>query len=247
MAKPREHLARAPIAEALIDIRVLPREGIAADVFVPLKNKLAIIYPKSSPMRSIEARFQMAQGKVSAENTIQSDVGWLFETQGRESVAQFRVDGFTYNKLVPYTRWEDVFSEAYRLWQLYIESAKPLYVARLAVRYINRLRLPAPVQLSKYLEAPPVLPLPIPQTIREFLTRVVVLDAEHSSSAIITQALEPSLEPTVATLLLDIDAIREATFVPDDPSMPQIFEQLRRLKNDIFFASITEKTVEMYA
>ena len=28
--------------------------------------------------------------------------------------------------------------------------------------------------------------------------------------------------------------------------MAEVFEQLRRLKNDIFFASVTERTVEMY-
>ncbi|MBZ5551041.1 MAG: TIGR04255 family protein [Acidobacteriia bacterium] len=153
----------------------------------------------------------------------------------------------TYNKLEPYTTWEEVFSEAYRLWHLYIESAKPLDVTRLAVRYINRLRLPAPVQLSKYLAAPPVLPPPIPQTIREFLTRVVVFESEHNSSAIITQAVEAALDPTLTPVLLDIDAFREATIAPGDPLMPQMFEELRRLKNDIFFASITEHTVEMYA
>lgn len=247
MAKPREHLSRAPIAEALIDIRVLPREGIAADVFIPLKNNLANTYPKSSPMRSFEARFQMDQGKVSAENTVQSNVGWLFEAQGRKSVAQFRVDGFTYNKLQPYTRWEDVFSEAYRLWHLYVDTAKPLEVTRMAVRYLNRLQLPAATELRDYLEAPPLLPAPIPQTIREFLTRVVVFDTNRNASAIITQALEAALDVRVTPVLLDIDAFREAAIRPDDASMPQIFEQLRRLKNDIFYASITEKTVEMYA
>jgi uncharacterized protein (TIGR04255 family) len=117
----------------------------------------------------------------------------------------------------------------------------------LAVRYINRLRLPAAADLREYLQAPPVLPTPIPQTVREFLTRVVVYDADRNASAVITQALEAALDPTVASVLLDIDAFREVPMPPDDTSMPRIFEQLRGLKNTVFFASITEKTVEMYA
>lgn len=247
MAKPRQHLARAPIAEALIDIRVLPHEGVAAAAFESLRNRLSDVYPMAFPMRSLRARFEVNQRRVEAPSQIETEIGWRLQTKGRDSVAQFRVDGFTFNKLRPYTTWEEVFSEAYRLWRLYIESAKPLDVTRLAVRYINRLHLPAPAQLREYLEAPPVLPPPIPQTIREFLTRVVVFDPERSTSAIITQAVEAALDPTVTQVLLDIDAFREATITPEDPLMPQMFEQLRRLKNDIFFASITEKTVEMYA
>jgi len=33
---------------------------------------------------------------------------------------------------------------------------------------------------------------------------------------------------------------------PNNPAVLSVFQQLRELKNDIFFASITEKTVEMY-
>ncbi len=246
MAKPREHLSRAPIVEALIDFRVLAREGAAAEMFSDLSPRLAASYPKSAPMRSIQTRFDLEQGKLSALNQVSSEIGWIFESHRRESVAQFRIDGFTYSKLQPYTRWEDVFAEAYRLWLIYVEISKPLDVSRLAVRYINRLRLPASAELRDYLEAPPALPPRIPQVIREFLTRIVVLDSERGFSAIITQALEVSLDPSVSPILLDIDAFRESTIPPDDSSLPLVFEHLRQLKNQIFFASITEKTVEMY-
>ena len=247
MAKPREHLTHAPIAEALIDIRVLAREDITPDTFRSVIERLKDSYPASSPMRSVEARFAMEEGKLLPPKQVDAVIGWLVQATPPQSVAQFRINGFTYDKLEPYTRWEEVFAEADRLWRIYVETAMPLEVTRLAVRYINRLRLPAAADLREYLEAPPVLPAPIPQTVREFLTRVVVYDAERNASAIITQALEAALDSTVVPLLLDIDAFREAAIPPDDASMPRIFEQLRRLKNDVFFASITEKTAEMYA
>lgn len=246
MAKPREHLSRAPIVEALIDFRVLPREGVRAEMFSDVSARLAGSYPKSAPMRSVQTRFDLEQGKLTASNQVSAEIGWIFESQRRESVAQFRVDGFTCSKLQPYTRWEDVFAEAYRLWLIYVEISKPLDVSRVAVRYINRLRLPASAELRDYLEAPPGLPPQVPQVIREFLTRIVVLDSERDASAIVTQALEVSLDPSVSPILLDIDAFREATIAPDDSSLRHVFERLRQLKNLIFFASVTEKTVEMY-
>jgi uncharacterized protein (TIGR04255 family) len=247
MAKPREHLRRAPIVEALIDVRVIPREGITPEEFQRLGESLKAVYPTGSPIQSIEARIGVDRGTVLPPQQVATNVGWLVQTAERTAVAQFRLDGFTFNKLEPYTRWEEVFEEADRLWRSYVEISRPVEVTRMAVRYINRLRLPSSTELREFLEAPPVLPLPIPQTVREFLTRVVVYDAARDASAIITQALESALDPTFLPVLLDIDAFREAPVAPDDASMPQIFEQLRRLKNEVFFASITEKTVEMYA
>ena len=195
-------------------------------------------------MQSFQARFGIEQGRPVGPTQVQSAIGWLYQAPG--AIAQFRVDGFTFSKLEPYTTWEDVFGEARRLWSIYVQVARPLETSRVAVRYINRLRLPVPVDLGQYLEAPPVLPPPIPQTIREFLTRVVVNAPERNLSAILIQALEAQLDPTMIQLLLDIDAFRELAVPPEDSSLREIFEQLRALKNEIFFASVTERTVEMY-
>ena len=244
MARSRAHLTHAPIAEAVIDFRVLRREGIAADQFSGLAASLGPEYSQSAPMHSIEARFGMDRGRPVGPTQVQSPVGWVYQADG--AISQFRIDGFTFSKLEPYTTWEQVFGEADRLWRLYVQIARPLEISRVAVRYINRLRLPGPAELRQYLAAPPVLPPPIPQAVREFLTRVVV-DDDNNASAILIQALEASLDPGTVPLLLDIDAFREVSLPLEDPSVAGIFEQLRRLKNDIFFASIIERTVEMYA
>jgi len=246
MARPRSHLARAPIVEAVIDFRVLPREGIAADHFSGLCSRVGQQYNPPSLMRSVEARFGVERGKAVAPTQVEAPFGWLYQSQTQATVAQFRVDGFTFSKLEPYTTWEEVFGEARRLWSLYVQVAQPFQVSRLAVRYINRLRLPAPAELSRYLSAPPVLPEPIPQTVREFLTRVVVDAPERNLSAILIQALDAPLDPSTMQVLLDIDAFRASPMPAEDPSLSEIFEQLRALKNEVFFASITEQTVEMY-
>jgi hypothetical protein len=100
--------------------------------------------------------------------------------------------------------------------------------------------------INDFLEAPPTLPPPISQVIKEFLTRVHVADEPRSSAAVIVQALEPQIDPHVMSLLLDIDAYRELNLAPTDPDLPALFQQLRELKNEIFYASITERSAEMY-
>ena len=244
MARLREHLRNAPIAEAIIDLRVPRLEHVTAAAFSNLEASIGEQYAKKSPIRLFQGYFGVDNGRLVEPSQSQLDLGWRYQTE--HEVAQFRVDGFTFSKLERYTTWEQVFAEAYRLWEIYRRLAAPAQVSRVAVRYINRMQLTGMVDIGQYLEAPPVLPAPIPQRLREFLTRVYIDDDRTNNSAVIVQALEPPVDPNTASILLDIDAFRQVSLQPDDPSLPEIFEQLRKLKNDIFYASITETTAEMY-
>jgi uncharacterized protein (TIGR04255 family) len=245
MARRRAHLDKAPIVEAAIDFRVLKREGTVASTFAGLQPQLGSQYSQAFQIESIEARFGMEHGKSITPTSTASAVGWQYRTDS--SVAQFRTDGFTFSKLVPYTTWEEVFSEARRLWQLYVTKAQPVEVVRVAVRYINRLQIPVPAELRDYLEAAPALPPPSPQRLRQFLCRIAVDDPKRNASAVVIQASEPLIGQQAIVLLIDIDAFKDdLAIAPTDPLLTQIFAQLRDLKNEIFFASITERTAEMY-
>jgi uncharacterized protein (TIGR04255 family) len=245
MARLREHLRNAPIVEAIIDFRVARQEQLTPDVFSSLEESIGGQYAKKSPIRLFQGYFGVDNGRLVDPSQSQIDLGWRYQTE--HEVAQFRVDGFTFSKIERYTTWEDVFAEAFRLWEIYRRLAEPTQVSRLAVRYINRMQLTGNVDIGQYLEAPPTLPAPIPQRLREFLTRVYVDDNGTGASAVIVQALEKSMDPNMFPILLDIDAFREVALPPDHPSLPEIFERLRKLKNDIFYASVTERTVEIYA
>lgn len=159
MAKRRSHLTNAPIVEAVIDYRVLKREGTVADSFAGLTPSLGSQYSKALLLQSVEARFGMEQGKSIEPTTTTSAMGWQY--RAGSLVAQFRTDGFTFSKLERYTTWGEVFAEATRLWQLYVAKAQPPEVIRVAVRYINRLRIPVPAELGEYLTAPPALASPV--------------------------------------------------------------------------------------
>ena len=244
MARRREHLRNAPIVEAVVDFRVLRTEGVSSDRFADLQSVIGTHYSQATPMHSIEAQFVLGQ-EAPTTSAATARVGWQYRADSM--VAQFRVDGFTFSKLEPYTTWNAVFSEALRLWAVYARLAEPAEVVRIAVRYINRLQVPVPAQIGDYLAAPPTVPPPISRQLRQFLCRLVIDDVRRNASAVIVQASEPLIGPPAITLLIDIDASKESLAVaPEDPRLPEMFLQLRDLKNEIFFASITEKTVEMY-
>jgi uncharacterized protein (TIGR04255 family) len=175
--------------------------------------------------------------------------GVLFETEDGRTLAQFRVDGFTYNRLAPYSSWEEICPETLKLWETYVRCARPEYVVRVATRYINRLRLPHPIaDLDEYLTAPPQIPKGMPQRLRGYLQRLVIYDESHDHSVILTQAPEANpLDDRHVTMLLDIDAYKDLDQLPpDSPDLKAILTRLREAKNTAFYSSITKRTQDMY-
>lgn len=243
-----EHLPNAPITEAIFDFRVEGAENLDPEVFKVAAERLADRYPICEAAQRWEALFQIKEGEVLPPAPPQSSPHGIFvRTADGEQLAQFRVDGFTFNRLQPYTRWSDLFPEAMRLWQLYSELSAPRRVTRLATRYINRMRFPVPIgDFGDWLTAPPAVPEGLPQGISQFLTRVTLHDPEGDQLAHVSQWLEPGEDQDNIVILLDIDAFRTVPLDPHAGAIAQTFESLRVFKNRIFFGSLTDKALGLF-
>lgn len=244
----RRHLKKAPISEAVIDLRVALTT--VADV-----NEIARYVRVNEPAYSRKKDLWLYEGRLEFkpdEDPITSQRkehrGLRFETEDEKYVVQFRRDGFTFSRLAPYTNWETVFAEARRLWGRYVEVMSPEAVTRVAVRFINRLSLPLPLSLQEYLMCAPTVPDDVPGVASGFVTQITLLHEETGISMRITQKSEKSLEPGKTAILLDNDVFKvdEDGFGTDIDTLAGTFEQMRDLKNTIFFNSITEKTAEIY-
>jgi uncharacterized protein (TIGR04255 family) len=245
----QRHLRNAPITEAIIDFRVKLPDPFDVNVFRGLKEQLHERFPKAEEARLFKGGFKVETGLTSQFSQDMGLHGFLFKSEDDLNVVQFRKDGFTFSRLKPYTSWEEVFPEAWRLWEIYREKSSPENLFRIAVRYINHLRLPLPFQqFSDYLEAPPNLPPDIPQNVSSFLTRQVIHDLDSGIAINLTQALEGSAADTQhAIIILDIDAYKSREYQPNDESvLLQEFEALHKMKNLIFFSSITEETAGLF-
>ena len=243
MAKER-HLEKPPITEAVIDYRVKLHRELTTEDFGKVKELLRERYPKCEEQRMFEGKFEFS-GKATAAEAKHDFHGYWFKTEDELNIAQFRVDGFTFNRLKPYTSWDAVFAEASELWKLYVSSFSPELVTRIAARYINHLLLPLPAELSEYLTEPPRIPEGIPQELAGFFMRITINDHESGITVNIMQGLESSLDPKFATIVLDIDAFMNREFEVDNNLLARSFELIRKAKNRIFFKSVSEKTLEL--
>ena len=242
------HLANAPITEAIIDLRVRLPSGFQVTELSSLGKMVQDRYPHGEERRLITGGFQIEAGKPVIQPPEDKGIdGYVLRSADNKKVAQFSTGGFTFSRLKPYTHWEDILAEAKDLWQLYVAKASPELVTRIAVRYINQLNIPLPINdFTRYLTAPPNIPDTIPQAVSHFLTRVVVHDAELDTMANITQALQKSSSPDYVTIILDIDVYKQKELGFDESDIWLTFGQFHDLKNRIFFDSITEETARLF-
>ncbi|MBI4421818.1 MAG: TIGR04255 family protein, partial [Gemmatimonadetes bacterium] len=205
------HLARAPITEALADFRVSLSPNFKPEAFQALKDRLRDRYPAVEEHRFFQTsfKFEIKQGRAMPPGPTSTGLrGYFFRSEDGRDVAQFRVDGFTYNRLAPYTSWDEIRPEALRLWELYLEIAAPEKLDRVALRYINRIRLAPAGDLSEHLEVMPAFFPGAPDHLVTFLTRVTSHDPETGNFANVAQALERDTDPAAAIVILDIDVYR---------------------------------------
>ncbi len=244
---PVRHLSKAPITEALVDIRIAgarPEDQALETLAASLKN----IYPHVEPRKQFQATFRSQGGRMVTNAKDKGLQGFFLHSQDRTKVVQIRVDGFTFNKLKPYTTAEELIDEALGVWEQYREAVSPPVVARVALRYLNRLDLPFQPgdDFSRFLTSAPPVADTQGQSVREFLSRVVCNYEEAEALAVVTQRLAPEPKTRTTPVTLDIDVFREGQFGTSVSDLRPMLEILRTLKNRIFFSLVTPEAMELF-
>lgn len=242
------HLGNAPIAEALVDLRTLLQDDFDLGRFRVLGEQLGDRFPAVELLHGQTMTLKVEAGKPATTTATFSARGYLFRSADGKTIAQFRRDGFTFNRLRPYTSWDELGPQALELWEMYRTVANPPPCSRIALRYVNQIDVTAgDISLASMLTALPGVPHDRPRLLNEFFTRVVLADPDTGLTAAITQATQPAPGGTVALILLDIDTYRAASAGIPDREVAPTLNALRKLKNDIFFGSITDAIVNRYA
>jgi uncharacterized protein (TIGR04255 family) len=239
-------LSKAPISEALLDIRVTLPSSIGLDDMGTFHDSVKDRFPIKKDRVSFQGGFQLEDGKPTAIPVSGGTDGYLFESPTEQKVVQARLDGFTFNKLKPYENWKKFSSEARELWDAYVRVAHPEKITRIALRYINRIEIPLPVKdFKEYIHTTPEVARELPQGLAHFFMRLVIPYAAEGATVVVTETMENVTDSGRLPIILDIDASKEIDYVPDSKVIWKDFEKLRELKNQVFFESITQKTKEL--
>lgn len=242
MTTKQQNYPLAPIIEAVIDIRVLPRKDLNFETLDQIVRKEFL---KDYPLvaKQFQNEFLLQSGQFPQANPVTSNIGLRFTSESNNEILQIRENGFSFSKLAPYENWEKFRDKAKYLWAIYQKTTFPQHIIRIAVRFINRFDFPGTnIELSDYLNVFPQVPEC--NFIKGFSMQAVLNQSDIDSTLIITQALIPSANPDTVSILLDFDLFNEKQRSPKDDFW--IFlEQLRKRKNHFFEISITDKTREL--
>lgn len=237
------HLEHSPIVEAVVELICAPQvKPNEADWRTAIKSGLPE-YPIIKEMKMFEVETKLEVGQPPKHNA--SDLGWngfRVETEDHRQVAQFIRDRFIFSRLKPYQNWIAFRAEALRLWDLYAGLAKPTASMRLGLRFINRIAIAEEVSVdpSYYLrlklERPKGLDLPS----AGFFHQDILFEPARGYEVRMVRTIQPpGAGESAPQLIFDIDVAYPRTFDISSSEIVTRLEEMRVLKNKVFFGGIT--------
>ncbi len=243
-----EVFPNAPIVEAILDIRTNLPEDIDLAALAKFQESVRERYPKRADRVVWQSGFQVGQAGAVATHASQNTHGYQFTSEDGKKVAQARLDGFTHNKLKPYDRWGRFVEEAKELWGIYREVARPINITRIAIRYINRIEVPIPIEdIKEFLLTGPEIAQGAPRAMASYFMRLVLVKQHVDHVAIVTEATDQAPDDLrFMPIIFDIDVYLERVFQPEDDTIWSEFEAMREMRNEVFFSSVTDKCKELF-
>lgn len=238
-----EIFKKAPIVEALLDITVSPPPLINLEQLEQMDDLVAPSFDqRKKPIRMMEGSITI-NGDNQKVGTSSKTLGYRYQSTTEKKLLQIRLNGFTYNKLEPYTCWKEFKSEALDYWNKYIGLTHPLLISRIGLRYINRIVLPVG-EIGDYFSTRPEIAPNLPQALSHFFMRLVIPKPNTDIAGIITQTIEDP-EGDVIPFLFDIDVVckKDINLECFDEN---ILNEMRIFKNELFFYSLSDKVKELW-
>ncbi len=239
---------RAPITEAVIEIQVALPPDIHLGRLAQIHDSVKDRYPslKDRTLMSGGVQFRGASEAPVVTHSAKQQ-GFLMTSGEGTQVLQVLQDRFAFSRLAPYTKWEHVRAEALGLWGVYRTFARPVKVVRLALRYINRIELPLPVdEMAEFLSTRPEVSSRVMDGIDSFFMQVTGTDAPTGAKIVINETIDPNnTKEGILPVILDIDVFQPVDLTPESPEVWSCLDRLRDVKNRVFAESLAKRAKEL--
>lgn len=243
-------LRNPPIVEAVFDVDCDLAPGFDLTALeAKSRAQCQGQYPKFRTQFLQELQIGEPEGatpKISSRSAIQA---FQFLHEDEKQLVQLRPQGFSFNRLAPYTTLDDYLPEIERTWRSYVDLVSPVQIRAIRLRYINRILVPltaGSVDLDEYLKIGPRLPDQDRLTLSGFLIQQTAVEKDTGHQLNVVLTAQPPVSEKLP-VILDITVASQLRAEPADWSklMPLI-ESLRGLKNRAFFNILTPKCIELF-
>ena len=251
LSKVTERYSRAPIVEAVIDIRCrLFGETPSRAQIEDLCRRLASKFPLVSELATIKVELALNAPELSAvrSESLSGSVALRLANATNDRILQVRGDGIAYSHLPPYTSWDQFVAEFRELWGLYVNEFPLEYISRMAVRYINRITVGQGTDIDSITTIGPRVPVGLPQQVVGYFSRLVIpaIDLGPAFRVVLNSGVEPNSGADPGAVTIDIDVFSEGLQLTSTEEPWHTLGLLRVYKNKIFESCITDKSRETF-
>jgi uncharacterized protein (TIGR04255 family) len=241
------HLKKAPIIEAVIDIRTHSRHPFEEKEFrQKIENKIKG-YHFLDIQKTFLHGFKIEKGAPSEQKTEDLGIkGIRFKSEDSQKICQFNRDGFVFSWLGQYPDWETFVNEAISFWRLYKEIRPPNEINRIGLRYINRIELCQDnIQLGEFIQQAPEAPKCLELPFSWFMHHETLAIPGHDYAINLIKTIQPPQDiKQNAGIIIDIDVFTTQDNIIEENKIAIYLDEMRWLKNKTFFGTITEKALE---
>ena len=242
------HYTKAPITEAIITITIEMPVGFEVERLRTFVDGTGLQYRPSGEERMMGFTATVGGSVSTIDPTIS---GFRFTDVEGKYILGCRQNSFSLSRLAPYEDWERFRDEARRIWNVFTEKYRQPKVTGLNIRYVNRIEIPwklgKPIDFRWYFRTFPEVSSDIDVGMAGFYMRLDVPLTSIDARLILNQAMLPaaSPDPESVSVLLDTDIVSGSEPASDEEIWNR-YEILRKAKNDVFEACITNLTRELF-
>jgi uncharacterized protein (TIGR04255 family) len=249
MNEPGPKLKSSPIVEAVLDIDCDLPPGLD---FTSLERPAGTFFLSDYPtIKTVFVQEHEINAMPDSEPTMSIRRGIQavqFLKEDQKQLVQIRPQGFSFNRLAPYSTLDDYLPEIERCWKLFIALTSPVQVRAVRLRYLNRILLPLGkrgVVLEDYLKFAPKFPNET-LTVAGFLSQIAGIDEETGNHVNVVLTGQTS-ENETAPVIFDITAAAvKSTGVENWNVILATIGSLRSLKNRVFRDNLTDRCLNLY-
>ncbi len=245
MTRQHPYLSKAPVVEAVLEIKTIPAEAWEENpVFEKAKSEFGSDYSFESENSVL---FTMKFKALIPAVDNKSETGWsgLRLTSGDNTeIYKLTRESYVYSRLSPYQGWETFKERALQGWSRYWNIAGKQNVKRIGIRFINRIDF-IEKDLPELFTLYPVQIGTIEKDIAGYFQQNMYAYENGKYLTNFIQAVQmPEKSSDKPAMIMDIDVYTTDEFIINEKDIEPCLEKIREYKNDIFFGAVNDKLIE---
>lgn len=242
-------LANPPIVEAVLDLDCdLPPSLDFAALQDAVKDSYSDQYPTFRPLFFQEAKIE-SKSDAPAEMSVRRGIqAFQCFDKTEKQLVQVRPQGYSFNRLAPYTRMDDYLPEIERTWHLFLKLVSPVQLRVVRLRYINRILLPltkGQVELEQYLKIN-LRPADEKLMMTGFLNQYAAVEKETGHEVNVVVTSQPPDNDRLPIIFDNCVACGAKVQPQDWTWILAKIQSLRDLKNRVFKNTLTETCLNLF-